>query len=475
MALLHGGVRFPVDAPCPDNVTRLDTNALPMVADMHRYGIRLDVPKLQSLTLDFRAKQKDELEPAILSHLGAYQYRTKSGLIPFKVSSPDHVSQFLFEHLIVQGSDDVDMTPKGKRYTTDDETLGRFRKRHPVISLILSWREYDKLASTYTEPLSRLADGDGFLHPRFNVTAVATGRLSASYVQTIPTGPLIRQCFLAPKDCVLVSTDLSQIEMRMMAHLSHDVNMSDVFRAGGDIHVRTACATFGLDYGETLAIYSAFDSEDRQYLTPAEVSWCKEFKSTMRLPSKNTGFGVIYETSAGGLQALILQAILDAQPGTDPDEVLRDWPESRTQGLIDAFYVEYPGIREYQEIQHTRAQRYCMVWDLFGRVRLVPEARSALKKIKNEGLRKCSNHPDQGSSQGLIKLSMAAMNPHMRRMHKSAWCTPALQIHDDILSMVHKSLVDEYVGMAKWEMEHSAPLDVPVLSSAGVGERWSDL
>lgn len=481
--ILHGGVRFPLDFPCPDNVTRLDMNALPMVADMAKYGIKLDITLLNTLTTQFRSRQRNELEPLITAQLGSYQYTVPKSrsLIPFKVSSADHISQLLFEHLKVQRNDEVPTTPKGKRFTTDDDTLNRFKKRHPIVSLILDWRECDKFAGTYTEPLVRLVDSEGFLHPRFNVTVVASGRLSASYIQTIPArsriGKRIREAFIAPKGCVLVSTDASQIEMRMAAYLSQDPTMIDVFRAGGDIHIRTACGIFGHNYDDTLALYSIFDSPDRDLLTPEQIKWCKDLKQDERLPSKTAGFGTLYENTAMGLQTTILDAISDSQPDRDPDDILIDWPETRVDSLISGFYAEYKRLKPYQDLQHSRVMRWCLVWDPFGRARLVPEARSAIRKIQNEGCRKSSNHPIQAGSQGLLKLAMARLNPIMRKWHAGGqWCTPALQVHDQIISCVTRELANDYAAQAKWEMENAASLGpVPVLSSSDVGERWADL
>lgn len=474
---MFGGIRL-IDAPCPDNVTRMDHACLPFIADMHEHGIRLDVPYLNAMSKELRESQR-ALTADINQELGNYQDFNGKVYVPFNIGSPDHVARLLFQHLRIQGRDSVPLTDGGKRFTTDDDTLNRFRKRHCVVNMVLDWRELEKFAGTYTEPLVTLVDGDGYLHPRFNTTVVATGRLSASYVQTIPArsklGKRIRGAFIAAPGCMLVSGDLSQIEMRWAAHLSQDPAMCDVFHNDGDIHVRTACTIFEHDYEEVLGLYKAFDGSDRQYLTPEEIQWCKNFKQEERLPSKTAGFGTLYETGPAGLQKTILDAMLEAFPDRDPDDILMEWPETRTQKTIDGFYNTFSMIRPRQDLQHRRAMQYGMAWDAFGRVRLIPEAKSSLKKLRMEGFRAAGNHEVQGSAQGSLKIGMARMTPVYRELHKSFTCFPSLQIHDQMIFNTDKHYAEEFALMLREEMEQAVPLSVPVLSSADVGERWIDL
>jgi DNA polymerase I-like protein with 3'-5' exonuclease and polymerase domains len=774
----YGGVRF-VDAPCPDNVSRLDTNCLGLISDMHRYGIRLDVPFLNHMSRGLRTDgytddkgnyypSQREIQSNIFRELGNYQDFDGKKLVPFNVGSPDHVSRLLFQHLKIQKSESVALTPKGKRFTTDDDTLNRFRKRHPVVQMILDWRELDKFAGTYTEPLALLVDGNSFLHSWFNVTTVATGRLSVGYVQTIPArsklGKLIRNAFIAAKGCRLVSADLcfhpdtlietvygpkriasittgdkvltlrgnyvkfgevtksalvghlpayrltfdngesviassdhkwpvnvlsgtssrsfirkektteelvvgehmvpcktgqdgsgrqtwyskgarwytkkhvlaaeavygvrpvgydvhhkdgnflnnhpsnleykhahkhksdhgkenykkqdhtlrlkklreglkkrrpylgqanpnaklkdgewekilelrlrgcsatwlaaqfgvteghirnlickqkknsgklqnhllvkkefvgfqpmhaitvepdhnyalacgvvtqnSQIEMRWAAHLSQDEAMCEVFHNNGDIHIRTACSIFERDYPTILELYQAFDGPNREYLTRDEVAWCKRFKQEERLPSKTAGFGTLYEVGPMGLQKTILDALIEVDPDRDPDDILKEWPDTRCEQVIAGFYDTFPGIKARQDLQHRRAMQYGMVWDAFGRVRLVPEAKSALKKIKGEGFRKASNHEEQSSAQGSLKVAMARLTPITRELNQSFTCFPSLQVHDQLILNCQKEYAAEFADIVRYEMEQAVKLDVPVLASADTGERWGDL
>jgi DNA polymerase I len=477
MSSLYGGIRL-IDAPSPDNISRMDMGALPMISDMHRYGIRLDVPFLNRMSKDLRESQA-VIQSAISREIGNYQDFNNRKLVPFSVGSAQHVGRLLFDHLRIQKSESVARTPSGQQYTTDDDVLTRFRKRHPVVQMILDWRELDKFAGTYTEPLAQLVDADGFLHSRFNVTTVATGRLSVGYVQTIPArsklGKQIRNAFIAAPGCLLVSADLSQIEMRWAAHLSQDTAMCDVFRNNGDIHIRTACSIFERDYPTVLELYQAFDGPNREYLTKDEVDWCKRFKQEERLPSKTAGFGTLYETGPMGLQGTILNAIVEVSPDRDPEDILREWPESRCGEVIDGFYQAFPSIRARQDLQHRRAMQYAMVWDAFGRVRLVPEAKSSLKKIKGEGFRKAGNHEIQASAQGSLKVAMARLTPIVRELNQSFTCFPSLQVHDQLIFNVQKAYAEEFGDILKYEMESAVPLDVPVLASADTGERWGDL
>lgn len=464
---MFGGVHFS-DYPDPDNVSVMDGNCLSMIHDMQRYGIRLDVPYLNSLTQEIKSKQLDILEELSI-YLGAYQDFNGKSYQPFLVSSPDHVSRLLFDHLRVQGDDAVPMTPKGKRYTTSDDTLMLYES-HPVVSLILEWRELDKLRGTYTEPLALLVDSESRLHPSFNVTVVASGRLSASYVQTIPTrtdmGKQVRRAFIASPGCVLVSCDLSQIEMRWAAHLSQDPNMCDVFRNDGDIHVRTACGIFGHDYSKVLPMYKALEAGTAGNLYRDHIPWLKQFKQEERLPSKSAGFGVLFEMTPPGLQTYLVSLGLKKS----------DWPEDRCAVFINGFYGEYSRIRPYQDGEHNYATRYGLSIDAFGRVRLMPEVRSALKWIRSEGYRKTSNHKIQASAQGTIKLAMAELNPWYREVDSiRGRCVPQLQVHDALILDVKKELAEEVAHKTREVMENATPLIIPVRSSADVGETWYDL
>ena len=464
---MYAGVHFSEDWPDPDNTHRLDIACLEMIHSMHRHGIRLDVPYINSLTVEINRKISD-IEFEIGVHLGAYQDSYKGKLTPFSVGSPDHVSRLLFEHLRIQGDDPVEMTPKGKRFTTSDDVLEVFKSRHPIIPLISDWREFDKVKGTYTEPLPLLVDSDSYLHTKFNPTVAATGRLSSSNpnLQNVPTrskltvtvngkslplGKAVRNAFIASPGCIFVSVDRSQDEMRWAAHGSQDPAMMEVFYLGQDIHWKNTCAIFGRDYDMVMAMDKKSPEFDR-------------IKREERAPTKNLGFGVLYGLTALGLQRNILK---------ESEGAIR-WSEAKCQSFIDQFFGIYPALRTFMDLQYMRAKRYGMVWDAFGRPRLVPEAKSTHMRLVNEGTRKAGNHYEQSSSQGGVKLAMAETNVEMEKRNKDYRCTPALQIHDQILGDVNKRHAEDFGQYARRTMEGSVSLNVPSESSLEYGERWGE-
>lgn len=450
-------VRY-IDAPCPDNVLRLDNAALPMIASMHRNGVRLDVPFLRSMSQEI-AQRQSELVDLIQGYIGDYQYRhSKHGLMPFQVGSRDHLSQLLFEHLKIQGDDVLAMTPKGKRFEVSQDVLEPFKKRHPIVNPILEWHEVEKVRNTYVDVMPNLVDSESRLHTTFNVTIAATGRLSSSKVnlQNIPVrskiGRKVRNAFIPSPGCLLLQADLSQAEMRWACHGSSDPAMMEVFFRDEDIHAKTACGIFGRDYADVMS----WPKDSEKF-----IRWKKE----ERAPSKNLGFGVLYGLTAPGLRRNIL---------TESEGEV-DWDEAKCQGFINQFFALYPRLREFLDLQYRRARRYGLVWDAFARVRLVPEARSAFKHISNEGERKAGNHYEQASSQGTIKLAMGELHGVLEDVNRSYKCLPLIQIHDALLLDVDKRVVEEVAVMVQGVMERASPMRVPMLSSSDYGENWGVL
>lgn len=463
---LYGGVHF-TSLPDPDNVSLIDHGALPMIADMHKYGVRVDIPFLHSLTTRIETRQI-ELLSTVHSHIGDYQYRhSKHGLTPFSIGSRDHLSQLLFEELCVQGDVPLMKTPAGKRFEVSEEVLKPFIKNHPVVEPVIEWHSIEKLRNTYTVPLVLHADSDSRIHTTFNPTNAATGRLSSSNpnLQNISVrsklGKEIRNAFIASPGCVLCSADLSQIEMVWAAHRSQDPSMLETFRLGQDIHIRTACDVFDLNY---YAVISLRDRVEAGTATAAEVVEWKEFKQFKRLPCKTVGFGVLYGQTAEGLQSSL------ASEGIF-------WTIEQCEDMIEnKFFGVRPMLREMLERDYSFVRRYAMICDEFGRVRLVPEAKSVHKRISNEGIRKAGNHPEQASAQATEKIGMARLNPICRSINGSGYrCWPLIQIHDDCVFDVDKRIAEDFVQMAQYEFEHATPLSIPVKSSANIGERWGSI
>jgi len=463
---MYGGVHFS-SVPDISNVARIDHNCLPMVAAMHRYGIRLDVPFLIALGTKIETR-KAEAESQIRSHIGnAYQDYNGSTYQPFNPASPHHVARLLFHHLRVQGNDPVPMTKKSNRESTDEETLQIYKAKHPVCELLLDLREYNKLLSTYVRVLIAKVDSNSYMHTQFSPTTAATGRLASRgpNLMNIPVrsklGREIRNAFIASPGCVLVSTDLSQIEMRWAAHRSQDPTMLRVFQRGEDIHNRTTCNVFGLKYEDVASMVRRVEAKTA---SPDEVLKYKHFKQFQRLPCKTVGFGVLYGQTAKGLrQSLATEGV--------------EWTEEECQSLIETkFFGVYPKLKEMLQRDHDTAKRYAMIWDDFGRVRLVPEAKSSHKRIAEEGIRKAGNHPEQAGAQGTEKIGMAMLHPLMADINQDYRCRPVLQIHDDCLADVDKRIAEEYAAIAQSVFRDATPLiGVPVESSIGIAERWGEL
>lgn len=462
---LFGGVRYS-DSPDPDNITLMDHLALPMIHAFHQHGIRLDVPFLNSLTDKIKTIQAEiQFETSIL--IGDYQYRhpVRGSLEPFKIGSRDHLSQLLFEELKIQGTTPIPMTPKGKRFEVSEEILEPFKKSHPIVPGIIEWHSVEKIKNTYTETLPLLVDSNSRVHTKFNATVTATGRLSSSNpnLQNISVrsklGKQVRSAFIAELGWDLVSVDFSQLEMAWAAHRSQDPVMMEIFRLGQDVHDRTTCSVFGYEYSEVMALKKLVEDG---LSTKGQVAEYAEYKQFKRLPCKTVGFGVLYGQTGEGLQKSLAS-----------DGVL--WSPTQCEDLItNKFFGVYPNLRAMLERDYRTARRYAMIWDEFGRVRLVPEAKSQIKRIANEGIRKAGNHPEQSSGSGSTKLAMARLMPIFRKIGPDT-VRPLLQIHDQILAECRKDFSIEFAEVMKEEMEAATPLTIPLRSSSDVGERWSDL
>jgi DNA polymerase I len=495
----YGNVRL-VDTPCLRNVQHLDQLAWPMIAQMHTNGIAVDVPYLQSLDAKL-AIRKSEIEEGIRL--------LADDIFPgFNPASSDQVADLVFNRLgLVPPGDPRKLGAKGgkggkgnkgARYSTEDEVLSSMLKMHPVIGAVLDHREVSKLKSTYTGPIPKMVSPDGRLRTIFKATRTATGRLSSGNrskgypnLQNIPVRANwkllfgddhlnIRNAFMAAynpvlnRRNVLVSVDLSQIEMRIAAHLSGDTAMQEIFHRGLDIHTKTACALFQLSIDRIDYLTRLSKKADKGTLTSAEMDeWARvkpeydNFKRNQRAPAKNLGFGVLYGLTAEGLRANIMA---EGGPELSIEECQR---------YVDGWFAAYPGIKDWMELQYYRARTHGMIWDMFGRVRLIPEVRSVLTDKVESGLRQSGNMPIQASAQGIIKLAMAELTPIVSYYQwfrsSGVVCLPLLQVHDELIFEVSPDIADEFKETCRYIMRNAVRLDVPVDSSADVAERWGDL
>lgn len=485
------GVRFPIDYPDPANIDRLDHATLPLIDRMHSAGIFLDQPRMKDLNRDL-VILSGELLSKIHASVNPSELPRVLGHAPkrgenFNPNSGDQVARLLFDEreLHKLAVKDIHQTASRSRLSTDDSALNLVSRYDPIVPLILDYRGVQKLISTYTCPdalLSWCRPETSTIHTEFDCTTVVTGRLASRRpnLMNIPirprktewdllrnAGKLIRDCFTIRPDCTLpqrfrgrrrklISLDLSQIEMVVAAFISGDATMKSVFLEGRDMHTFTALKAFG----------SVFDPEYRQSIEDLgeQSPFWANFKNNWRVVAKTIGFGILYGQEADGLQ----QSILD---NGGPLKSIEECAAS----ILDWFRV-YSGVRDWISYQHGRARRFGMVWDLMGRFRWIPAAKSALPWVASAGLRECGNMPIQSLAQGLLKLAMISIEPVIGAFQAvGAYIEPLLQIHDELIFECEESIADEFVATAKWIMEHVVQLDIPIKSSASLAEAWGGL
>lgn len=460
------GVRL-VTHPSPANVRRIDLGCLPIVSMMHRNGILIDVPHLNRVT--------SELDVEMLSIWESIKKAHPAAGDRFNVNSPKQVGELIYDDLgLLPPSGVVARTKSGGR-STDDEALSDMRTLNPIVDLILDGREVLKVKGTYTAKLPRLVNPDtSRLHTTFSPTTARTGRFTSENpnLQNIPTrgkwGKKVRNGFMARRGCKLVSFDLSQIEMVLAAHCSQDPAMMDVFNRGLDIHTMTTCIVFDepYEFWQSLITRADLPSDHMDYPEPWELIILGEFKKQKRLPCKTVGFGVLYGQTASGMQSSVL-----AQGGP-----LLDIPTC--DGFIEGFFDAYSFLRILISYWHRMARTTNMVWDIWGRWRIIPEVRSPFEWVISSALRQAGNTPIQSGAGGVLKLCMAAFLPVVQRFqsYASEVCAPLLTIHDELIFEVSGNIADEFVALGKLIMTNTVILDtVPIRSSSDVAERWGDL
>jgi DNA polymerase-1 len=403
----------------------LDDVELPLasvLARMEARGVRLDVPYLEEMgesVRDRMATLKDE----VYRHAGQ----------EFNLNSPPQLRAILYEQLGLQPGK---KTPKGE-LSTDASVLEKLRDAHPIVDALLSWRELDKLNSTYLEALPRLVDPvDGRLHTTFHQTVAATGRLSSSdpNLQNIPIrsdlGRQIRRAFVPGGDeQILLVADYSQIELRILAHLSGDAGLREAFDSGLDIHAATAATVFDLP--------------------PEHVD------PEMRRRAKAVNYGLAYGMNAWGLATRL---------GITPDEA---------QEFIDAYFEGFPAIKEYLDRQVDRATVEGFTETLLGRRRYIPELQAANPRVRDLGRRQALNAPIQGSASDVFKVGMIAVDRALRE-HPDLDCHMLLTVHDELVFEVRKDRAEDAVDLIHDRMEHAVRLDVDLRADVGLGANWSE-
>ena len=344
----------------------------------------------------------------------------------FNINSPKQLGEVLFDRLGL---------PSGKKtktgYSTNAETLEKLRPYSEIIEDILDYRQVAKLRSTYAEGLIKVADADDRVHTNFKQTGTATGRLSSSEpnLQNIPIktelGREFRRYFV-PKnaDYLLIDADYSQIELRILAHISGDRNMIEAFRTGADIHTSTAATVFGV--------------------APENVT------SEMRKRAKAVNFGILY-----GMGDFRLSNDLHI-------------PMKQAKEYIENYLASYPDIAAYLERVKAEAREKGYVTTIMGRRRYIPELSGKNKNLQSFGERVAMNSPIQGSAADIIKIAMINVANKLRGLDAHL----ILQVHDELLIEAHRDCVDEAEAILKYEMENAVKLDVPLNVDIGHGENW---
>lgn len=391
-----------------------------VLIDMEAEGVSLNVDDLEESGKELEIRLM-ELEDEIIEMAG------KS----FNINSPRQVGEILFDVLKIDAR--AGKTKSGQ-YTTNEEVLQKLKDKHPIVSKILEQRGLRKLLSTYIEALPKLVDSrTGRIHTTYNQALVVTGRLSSNNpnLQNIPIrddeGREIRRAFTASDhNHLFLSADYSQVELRLMAHLSGDEGLVEAFRRGEDIHSATAAKIFKVN--------------------PDEVS------PSMRRKAKTANFGIIYGISAFGLSERL------------------NIPRSESKAIIDGYFESFTGVKKYMETTVELAREQGYVSTYFGRKRYLPDINSKNAVVRGVAERNAINAPIQGTAADIIKKAMVDIS---RRLKEGGYKTRMiLQVHDELDFDVPKEELEEIKGLVKEAMESACKLNVPLLVDIGVGNNW---
>lgn len=390
-----------------------------VLSDMEWTGVRLDIAALSDLSILYTEELK-KVEIEIIEMAG----------IDFNVNSPKQTGEILFDRLKI-----IDKAKKTKtgQYKTGEEELEKIRSKHPIIGKILEQRGLKKLLSTYIDSFPLLVNKrTGKVHTSFNQTVAATGRLSSTNpnLQNIPIrderGKELRRVFIPDEGDLFMSSDYSQIELRIMAHLSEDANMLEAFNKGQDIHAATA---------------------SKIYKTSIE-----EVDSDMRRKAKTANFGIIYGITPFGLSERLTI------------------PRSEAKELIDGYFYTFSGVKKYMDESIEKGRENGYVETIFGRKRYLPDITSRNATVRGFAERNAINAPIQGSAADIIKTAMVRIFERLNKDNKKS--KMILQVHDELNFNVVPEELDYMKRMVTEEMENAAKLTVELKTEIGVGENW---
>lgn len=395
---------------------------VPVLAKMERAGMLVDPDRLHSLS-EGLATQIADVERSI---------RDLAGDETFNIGSPMQLSHVLFDVMGLP-TKGLKKTKRGY-YSTNAKVLSDLARDHEIVRLILDWREKSKIKSTYLDTLGPLRRGDGRVHTTYNQTITATGRLSSSdpNLQNIPTrselGRTVKTAFSAGEGSVFLAVDYSQIELRLLAHLSGDEHLVRAFNEGEDFHAETAARVFGVPVSE---------------VTP-----------DLRSRAKAVNFGIVYGQQAYGLSQSLHISMAEA----------RD--------MIDRYYEAYPGVRTFLDNVVARAKQTGYAETMYGRRRHIPELKAKNPQLRGFGERTAMNHPMQGTAADIIKIAMARVS---RRLEEEGFAAHMiLQVHDELDFECPVDEVERLTTMVRDVMEHVVDLRVPLIAEASTGITWAD-
>ena len=395
---------------------------VPVLAKMERAGMLVDPDRLRNLS-EGLATQITEVERSI---------RDLAGDETFNIGSPMQLSHVLFDVMGLP-TKGLKKTKRGY-YSTNAKVLSDLARDHEIVRLILDWREKSKIKSTYLDTLGPLRRGDGRVHTTYNQTITATGRLSSSdpNLQNIPTrselGRTVKTAFSAGEGSVFLAVDYSQIELRLLAHLSGDEHLVRAFNEGEDFHAETAARVFGVPVSE---------------VTP-----------DLRSRAKAVNFGIVYGQQAYGLSQSLHISMAEA----------RD--------MIDRYYEAYPGVRTFLDNVVARAKQTGYAETMYGRRRHIPELKAKNPQLRGFGERTAMNHPMRGTAADIIKIAMARVS---RRLEEEGFAAHMiLQVHDELDFECPVDEVERLTTMVRDVMEHVVDLHVPLIAEASTGITWAD-
>ena len=481
---LYNGVRLLPDrlGPCPSNVYRIDSSAMPMIARMQKRGLQVDLAHFAKMDVDLT--QDMDRVTADIHKLTGYWINPGSG---------DQVADLLFKKLGLKQAKPK-MTASGDRESVEDEVLTAIQHQHPVVGKCLEYKEYEKLHGTYVRPIPKLAMRTAFgiwrLYPNFRTTRVPSGRLACANpnLLAMPTrterGRDVRKGFTTDQGWTYVSVDESQIEVRLTAHRSKDPNLCSVYRNQEDVYSDFAT--------------SAFRLPDKRYRDEhGKWKYPGIDKNEHRFPAKTCVLASIYDVTAGGLQEQmpvicancnkpsVCTKCDQSKPHLVPSECNGHtcssfkplWIENKCQDIINAFYLRYPGILRARIEDHQYMRKHAYMVDMWGRLLHVQAARSVLEWVVAGALREGSNFPAQSGAQGTIKLAMAQIDDDLNylKWYSSGIVYPLLQVHDELVFECREDMAEELQAICIDRISNCVRLEVPLEASGASAHNWGSL